>query len=74
MDLKRKITSRKFWLCVAAFLASIAASITGLQSNNEIVATIGIVCSVISAAIYAAAEAYVDAAHKEGDKDELKRD
>lgn len=74
MDLKRKITSRKFWLCVAAFLASIATSVTGLQSNNEMVATIGIVCSVVSAAIYAAAEAYVDAAHKEEGEDESERD
>lgn len=63
-DIIRKLTSRKFWLAVAAMLASIAASITGLTTENETIATIGIICSVASAAIYAAAEAYVDAAKK----------
>lgn len=66
----RKLTSRKFWICVAAFLASVATSVTGLQSNNQIVASIGIVCSIISAAIYASAEAYVDAARKETNPEE----
>ena len=68
----RKLTSRKFWICVAAFLASVATSVTGLQSNNQIVASIGIVCSIISAAIYASAEAYVDAARKETNPEEMK--
>lgn len=66
----RKLTSRKLWICVAAFLASVATSVTGLQSNNQIVASIGIVCSIISAAIYASAEAYVDAARKETNPEE----
>ena len=70
----RKLTSRKFWICVAAFLASVATSVTGLQSNNQIVASIGIVCSIISAAIYASAEAYVDAARKETNPEEMKTD
>lgn len=56
----RKLTSRKFWLCVAAFLGSIGASIAGLAQANESVAVMGTVCAVVSAAIYAAAEAYVD--------------
>lgn len=56
-----KLTSRKFWICAAAFLASLGTSITALHSNNEIVAIIGIICTFGSAAIYAAAEAYVDA-------------
>ena len=56
-----KLTSRKFWLCAAAFLASLGTSITALRSDNEIVATIGIICTIGSAAVYAAAEAYVDA-------------
>lgn len=60
----RKLTSRKFWICVAAFLASVAASVAGLQSGNNVISGIGIACSVLSAAIYAAAEAKVDAAKK----------
>lgn len=57
-----KLTSRKFWICVAAFLGSIAASIAGIATDNDIVTGFGIVCGVVSAAIYAAAEAYVDGA------------
>lgn len=68
-DIIRKLTSRKFWLCAAAFLGSIAASIAGITTSNEIIAIIGTVCGVASAAIYAAAEQAVDAARlKAGDK------
>ena len=55
-----KLTSRKFWICVAAMLASIASSIAGLCTQNEVVATVGIVCGIVSAAIYAFCEAWVD--------------
>lgn len=61
-DLIRKLTSRKFWLAVAAMLGSIGASVAGLQTGNDIIAAVGITASVLSAAIYAAAESYVDAA------------
>lgn len=70
-DIVRKLTSRKFWLCTAAFLGSIAASIAGITTSNETVAVIGTVCGVASAAIYAAAEQAVDAARLKagGDND-----
>lgn len=55
-----KLKSRKFWICVAAFLASIGTSVAGLQSNNNTVITIGTVCAILSAAIYAFCEAWVD--------------
>ena len=51
-DIIRKVTSRKFWLCTAAFLGSVATSVAGIAT----------VCGVASAAIYAAAEQAVDAA------------
>ena len=57
-----KLTSRKFWIAIAAFLASVSTSIAGLSIANEYVIIAGIVCGVLSAAIYQAAEAYVDAA------------
>lgn len=57
-----KLTSRKFWICVAAFLASVATSIASLTTGNEIVAGIGIVAGIIAAAIYAGCEAAVDVA------------
>ena len=59
-DWKKKLTSRKFWICVAAFLGSIAASIAGIQTNNEVVTVIGVVAGILSAAIYAFCEAWVD--------------
>lgn len=55
-----KLTSRKFWLCVAAMLASIATSIAGITTDNQTVLVIGTVCGVASAAIYAFCEAWVD--------------
>ena len=55
-----KLKSRKFWISVAAFLASVATSIAGLATENNTVAIVGTVCGILSAAIYAAAEAYVD--------------
>lgn len=55
-----KLKSRKFWICVAAFLASIGTSVAGLHSDNELVASIGIICTIVSSAIYAFAEAWVD--------------
>lgn len=53
-------TSRKFIICAAAFLGSLGTSIAALHTDNEKVATFGIICAVLSAAIYAAVEAYVD--------------
>lgn len=55
-----KLTSRKFWICVAAFLASVAASISGIATSNQTVTIIGTVCGILSAAIYAFCEAWVD--------------
>lgn len=58
--MKEKLTSRKFWICVAAFLGSIAASISGIVTENQTVIIIGTVCGILSAAIYAFCEAWVD--------------
>ena len=56
-----KLKSRKFWVAVAAALASIGGSIAGVATDNTALVTTGLVCTMLSAAIYAAAEAYVDA-------------
>ncbi len=67
-ELIRKLTSRKFWLALAAMLGSVGASVAGLQSGNDTVTAVGVIASVLSAAIYAGAEAYVDAARvKDGE-------
>ena len=61
--MRNKFLSRKFWISVAAFLGSIAASVAGLATGEKWITIIGVVCGMLSAAIYAAAEAYTDAAH-----------
>lgn len=60
-----KLTSRKFWLSVAATLAGIGTAIAGLNSGSEKVAMAGALCAALSAAIYAFAEALVDASATE---------
>lgn len=55
-----KLTSRKFWICVAAFLASVATSIAGISTENDVVSIVGTVSGILSAAIYAFCEAWVD--------------
>lgn len=65
-----KLKSRKFWFCVAAFLASVATSISGLATDNQIVTVIGSGCSILAAAIYAFCEAWVDSKAVEGKNDE----
>lgn len=55
-----KLKSRKFWMAVAAFLASVGATIAGLTTESKAVTVAGVVCTMLSSAIYAAAEAYAD--------------
>lgn len=61
--MKSKFTSRKFLICLAAFLESMGTSIAALHTGNQTVALAGIICAMVSAAIYAACEAWVDASH-----------
>lgn len=61
--MRNKWTSRKFWISVAAFLGSIAASIAGIVTEEKWITITGIVCGMLSAAIYAAVEAYTDGAN-----------
>lgn len=55
-----KLKSRKFWICVAAFFASVATSISGMATDNQTITIIGTICGILSAAIYAFCEAWVD--------------
>lgn len=66
--MKSKITSRKFWICVAAFLASVATSISGIATSNQTITVIGTICGILSAAIYAFCEAWVDGKAVGGDE------
>ena len=67
--MRNRLTSRKFLLCLAAFLGSIATSIGGLVTDNQTVIIIGTVCGILSAAIYAFCEAWVDGKAVEKDID-----
>lgn len=67
VEMKSKLTSRKFWLAVAATLGSIATSIEGFRTDNESIVMVGIICAVASVAIYNGCEAAVDKASASGD-------
>lgn len=71
---ENKWLSRKFLVCIAAFLGSIATSISGIVTSNQTVIIIGTVCGVLSAALYAFAEAWVDGKavqNEQNDKEDL---
>ena len=55
-----KLKSRKFWVCVAAILASLGTGISGIVVGDQSLAIVGSILTVISAAIYAGVEAFVD--------------
>lgn len=55
-----KLKSRKFWICVAAALASLGTGVGGIVVGNQTLAIIGSVCTVLSSATYAFCEAWVD--------------
>lgn len=65
-----KLKSRKFWLCVAAALASLGTGISGIVVGNETLAIIGSVLTVLSASIYAFCEAWVDSSAVEDKNNE----
>lgn len=58
--MESKFLSRKFLLAAAAFLGSLGTSIAGMSLGIPAITVSGLVCSALSAAIYAACEAYVD--------------
>ena len=68
--MRNKLTSRKFWLCVAAALASLGTGISGLIQGNEKLAIAGGILLVISSSIYAFCEAWIDAKAVEGEEDD----
>lgn len=61
-----KLKSRKFWICVAAGLASLGTGISGLVIGNQTLALVGGILVVVSSSIYAFCEAWVDGKAVEG--------
>ena len=64
IKVKTKLTSRKFWISVASFLASVGTAIGGMMTDNEVIAIVGVVCGAVATAIYTVVEGIVDASHK----------
>ena len=58
--MREKLKSRKFWLMLAAVLASLGTGISGIVQGNQTLTIIGSCLVVISSSIYAGVEAYVD--------------
>lgn len=70
MDWKSKLSSRKWWMMLAAVLASLGTGISGIVAGNQTLTIAGSILCVISASIYAGAEAYVDGKAVGMNKDE----
>lgn len=60
MDIKRKLSSRKFWAAIAGIVVGVVVSFGG--DGDTISSVAGTVMSVISAVTYIIAEATVDKA------------
>jgi hypothetical protein len=62
-DIIRKLTSRKFWVAVAAFVAGLIMAFNGTAETAETVS--GLIMSGATALGYLIAEGLADASHKE---------
>ena len=62
--MKQKLTSRKFWISVASFLASVGTAIGGIATDNQTLAVVGVVCGAVATGIYTIMEGVVDMSHK----------
>lgn len=70
--MSEKLTSRKFWICVASALASLGTGISGIVVGNEKLAIAGAILTVISSSIYAFCESWIDGkAVGQNDKEDL---
>lgn len=65
MDIKRKLTSRKFWLSVASFVSMLLVALGHAESEAAQVASL--IMAGASVVGYALAEGLADSNHKEGD-------
>ena len=59
----RKLTSRKFWVAIAAFVSGLIVAFDGTAETAETVS--GLIMSGATALGYLLAEGLADAAHKE---------
>jgi len=67
MDWKRKLTSRKLWIAVAAFVSGLILAFGGPESTATTVS--GVILQGAAVIGYLFAEGLTDAAHKDDDKE-----
>lgn len=65
-DWKRKLTSRKFWMALAAFVAGLILAFKGDAATAETVS--GCIMSAASVIAYALGEGLADAGNKSNDE------
>lgn len=58
--MRNKLTSRKFWVAIAAGLCGVGAGVSGLVIGDHDLTKGGLLLIALGSGIYAAAEAYVD--------------
>lgn len=63
-DIIRKLTSRKLWVAVAAFVSGLIVAFDGDATTAETVS--GLILQGASVVSYILAEGWADAAHTEG--------
>ena len=67
-ELKRKLSSRKFWVAAAGLVSAVLAVMH--YSENEITQAVSVVSAAGVLIAYICAEGNVDAARVEGEKDD----
>lgn len=67
-DLKRKLSSRKFWAAAAGLVSAVLAVMN--YSESEIMQAVSVVSAAGVLIAYICAEGCVDAARAEGEKDD----
>ena len=67
MDWKRKLTSRKLWLAIAAFVSGLILAFGGTESTASTVA--GVILQGAAVISYLFAEGMADAAHTDDESD-----
>lgn len=65
-DIKRKLTSRKFWLAIAGLVTGIVGFLKNPTTDTEVIT--GLIMALGSVVAYVIAEGMVDAARENGDQ------
>lgn len=67
-DIIRKLSSRKFWMCVCGFVSSLGAMLK--FGESEVALVTSLITSAGCLVAYILSEGYVDASHSDSDGQE----